>query len=47
MAFISVENIVKQFDDKRAVDDVSFRVESGRILVFWDPMAPAKPQPFA
>jgi ABC-2 type transport system ATP-binding protein len=42
MAFISVENIVKQFDDKRAVDDVSFRVESGRIFGFLGPNGAGK-----
>src|SRR6266478_9537378 len=34
---IKVENLVKQFDAKRAVDDVSFAMERGEVLGFLGP----------
>ena len=29
---IEVKNLIKTFDDKRVIDDVSFKVESGETL---------------
>ena len=42
MSFIEVKNIRKTFDDNVAVDDISFRVESGQIFGFLGPNGAGK-----
>ncbi len=42
---IVVKNLVKTFKDFRAVDDISFEVEAGKIFAFSGRTAPARPPP--
>ncbi|MCW2977431.1 MAG: hypothetical protein JWM06_2712, partial [Actinomycetia bacterium] len=37
MPEIHVENLVKQFGEQRALDDVSFRVEEGELFTLLGP----------
>jgi len=39
---IEVDSLSKKFGDFKAVDNISFKVEEGRFLVFWDQMVQEK-----
>ena len=39
---IEIKHVTKRYGDKKAVDDVSFKVEDGDIFAFSGIMVPAK-----
>lgn len=39
---IEVKNLVKKYGDHAAVDDLSFTVETGKVIGFWDPNGAGK-----
>ena len=42
---IEVKHLTKQYGDKLAVNDISFTVEDGEILDFWDRTVPESLRP--
>ena len=43
---LEIQNISKSFKDRKVVDRVSFTVSQAKLLVFWVPTVPEKPQVF-